>query len=368
LHESLPQKGAKSNLTSNKTVNTKNDGTPDYAQYIGKKVMFLTVCAIVLVIAILIALAIGSANLSISEVIDQIVNQSGIAWSIRFPRVLVAVVAGAMLAVSGTVMQCILKNPLSEPYTLGLSQAAAFGAAFAIVILDAGNMFSNTKDAVVVSNQYAVTLCAFLFSLISTAVVLVLTRLTRVSPEAIVLSGVVMGSVFAAARTAIQYFANEIQLASIVYWTFGDLTRITLDNLVLITVVSLPVLIYFIYNRWNYNAIDAGIDTASSLGVNVNRHIIVGMVLSSLVAALIVSLMGVIGFVGLLAPHMVRRVIGSDHRFVIPASVLVGALILLVSDTLARTIISPLVLPVGVITSFLGGPLFLAILIRGYRK
>ncbi|PVX24881.1 MAG: iron ABC transporter permease, partial [Candidatus Bathyarchaeum sp.] len=154
----------------------------------------------------------------------------------------------------------------------------------------------------------------------------------------------------------------------IVYWTFGDLSRITWDNLILIAVVSLPVLVYFMYNRWNYNAINAGIDAAKSLGVNVNRHVLVGMVLSSLVAALIVSLMGVIGFVGLLAPHMVRRVVGSDHRFVIPASALVGALILVVSDTLARTVISPLILPVGVITSFMGGPLFLAILIRGYRK
>jgi len=355
-------------MVDSQTVSPKKDDTPDYSKYIGKKVLFLTVCAAVLISIILIALSIGSANLSIFEVLDQVVNQSGIAWSIRFPRVLVAVVAGAMLAVAGTVMQCILKNPLSEPYTLGLSQAAAFGAAFAIVILGAGSTFSNIKDAVVINNQYSVTICAFCFSLISTGVVLVLTRLTRVAPEAIVLSGVVMGSVFAAARTGIQYFATDVQIASIVYWTFGDLSRITWDNLVLIMVVSLPVLIYFVYNRWNYNAINAGIDTASSLGVNVNRHIIVGMVLSSLVAALIVSLMGVIGFVGLLAPHMVRRVIGSDHRFVIPASALVGALILVVSDTLARTIISPLVLPVGVITAFMVGPLFLAILIRGYRK
>lgn len=355
-------------MTNNQTVNIKKADAPSYSKYIGKKVMFLTVCSVVLILVTLTALSIGSANLSISEVIDQITNQSGIAWSIRFPRVIVAVVAGAMLAVAGTVMQCILKNPLSEPYTLGISQAAAFGAAFAIVLLGAGAMFSNAKDVVVIGNQYAVTLCAFCFSLISTGVVIVLTRLTRVSPEAIVLSGVVMGSVFAAARTGIQYFANEIQLASIVYWTFGNLSRITWDNLILIGAVSLPVLLYFMYNRWNYNAIDAGIDTASSLGVNVNRHIIVGMILSSLVAALIVSLMGVIGFVGLLAPHIVRRVIGSDHRFVIPASALMGALILLVSDTLSRTMISPLVLPVGVITSFMGGPLFLAILIRGYRK
>jgi iron complex transport system permease protein len=355
-------------MGNSQTVSSKEEGTADYFRYIGKKVVFLAVCAVVLVVSVLIALSIGSANLSISEVLNQLISQSGIAWSIRFPRVLVAVVAGAMLAVAGTVMQSILKNPLSEPYTLGLSQAAAFGAAFAIVVLGAGTTFSNAKDAVIVNNQYTVTLCAFCFSLISTGVVLVLTRLTRVSPEAIVLSGVIMGTFFAASRTGIQYFASDTQIASIVYWTFGDLSRISWDNLVLIALVSLPVLIYFIYNRWNYNAIDAGIETASSLGVNVNRHILVGMLLSSLVAALIVSLMGVIGFVGLLAPHMVRRVIGSDHRFVIPASALVGALILVVSDTIARTIISPLILPVGVITSFLGGPLFLSLLIRGYRK
>jgi iron complex transport system permease protein len=355
-------------MVNSQPVSPKKEDTPDYLKYIGKKVLFIIVCAAALILVALIALSLGSANLSITEVLSQIVSQSGIAWSIRLPRVLVAVVAGAMLAVAGTVMQCILKNPLSEPYTLGLSQAAAFGAAVAIVLLGAGATFSSTRDAVVINNQYTVTICAFCFSLISTAVVLVLTKLTRVSPEAIVLSGVVMGSVFAAARTAIQYFASDVQIASIVYWTFGDLSRITWDNLVLITVVSLPVLVYFIYNRWNYNAIDAGIDTASSLGVNVNRHIVVGMVFSSLLAALIVSLMGVIGFVGLLAPHMVRRVIGSDHRFVIPASTIVGALILVVSDTIARTIISPIVLPVGVITSFLGGPLFLSILIRGYRK
>ncbi|NLB76892.1 MAG: iron ABC transporter permease, partial [Crenarchaeota archaeon] len=132
--------------------------------------------------------------------------------------------------------------------------------------------------------------------------------------------------------------------------------------------VSIPVFVYFFYNRWNYNAIDAGVDTANSLGVNVSRHVIVGMVFASVIAALIVSLMGIIGFVGLLAPHMVRRVIGSDNRFVIPASAVVGALILVFSDTLARTIISPLVLPVGVITAFMGGPLFLYVLIRGYRK
>lgn len=355
-------------MAKSRQVNSKTGNAPDYSKYIGKKVLFITVCAVALVAVVLVALSLGSANLSVTEVLGQIFSQSGIAWSIRLPRVLVAVVSGAMLAVSGAVMQCILKNPLSEPYTLGLSQAAAFGAAFAVVFLGAGSVFSNARDAVIISNQYTVAICAFCFALISTGIILVLTRLTRVSPEAIVLSGVVIGAVFGAALTAVQYFASDVQIASIVYWTFGDLSRITWDNLSLIGAASLPIIVYFIYNRWNYNAIDAGVDTANSLGVNVNRHVTVGMVLSSLVAALIVSMMGVIAFIGLLAPHMVRRVIGSDNRFVIPAAALVGALILVVSDTLARTIIAPLILPVGVITSFMGGPLFLYILIRGYRK
>jgi len=351
-----------------KMDNVKNEPDAGYTKYVGKKIVFITICTVALVSITIAALCIGSANLSIPEVFSQILSQSGIAWSIRLPRVLVAVVAGAMLAVAGAVMQCLLKNPLSEPYTLGLSQASAFGAAFAIVVLGAGSMYSNSKDAVLISNQYTVTACAFCFCLISTAIILALTRLTKVSPESIVLSGVVLGSIFAAGLTAVQYFASDVQIASIIYWTFGDLSRITWSSLTLIIAVSVPVFIYFMYNRWNYNAIDAGVDTANSLGVNVTRHITIGMVLASLMAAVIVSLMGIIGFVGLLAPHMVRRVIGSDNRFVIPASVLVGALILVVSDTLARTIISPLVLPVGVITAFMGGPLFLYILIRGYKK
>ncbi|MGD6805382.1 MAG: FecCD family ABC transporter permease [Candidatus Bathyarchaeia archaeon] len=348
--------------------NQKPEGSSGYTKYVGKKVLFITLCLVALVAVILVALCVGAAGLTLPEVFNQIVNQNGIAWSIRLPRVLVAVVAGAMLAIAGSVMQCLLKNPLCEPYTLGLSQAAAFGASFAIVILGAGSYYSNAKDAVVISNQYTVTICAFCFCMLSTFVILALTRLTKVSPEAIVLSGIVLGSIFSAGLTAVQYFANDVQIASIVHWTFGDLSRITWDNLILIVAVSVPILIYFMYNRWNYNAIDAGVDTANSLGVNVSRHVLVGMVLSSVLAATIVSLMGIIGFVGLLAPHMVRRVIGSDNRFVMPGAVVVGALILLVSDTLARNIISPLVLPVGVITAFLGGPLFLYILIRRYRK
>jgi iron complex transport system permease protein len=356
-------------LTNQAAKNSKEDELPDYGKYIGRQVLFILACAVALVAVVIIAVSVGSTSISLSEMIEQISNQSGVVWSIRLPRVLTAVVTGAMLAVAGTVMQCLLKNPLSEPYTLGISQAASFGASFAIVVLGAGSTtYAFNANSVIIFDQYSVAIYAFLFSLLSTTIVILLTRLTKIAQSSIVLAGVVMGSIFSAGRTAIQYFANETQLSTIVFWTFGDLTRIIWENLILIVAVSVPVLVYFIYNRWTYNAIDAGIDTASSLGVNVDRHITVGLILSSLVSSVLVSMMGIIGFIGLLAPHVVRRILGSDHRFLIPASALAGSLILLVSDTIARTIISPVILPVGILTSFLGGPLFLIILIRGYKK
>jgi iron complex transport system permease protein len=180
-----------------------------------------------------------------------------------------------------------------------------------------------------------------------------------------ILAGIAIGSLCGAGRSAIQYFSDNVQLSSIVFWTFGDLGKTTWIYGAIIALVTIPILLYFIYNRWNYNAIDAGEDTAKGLGVNVKRVRMIGMVLSSLLAAVVVSFMGIIGFVGLLGPHIVRRIIGGDYRFLIPASALVGGLILMVSDTVARTIVSPLVLPVGVLTSFMGGPLFIYLLIRG---
>jgi len=129
----------------------------------------------------------------------------------------------------------------------------------------------------------------------------------------------------------------------------------------------IPSVIYFLYNMWNYNALDCGEETAKSLGVNVERVRIGGMLVASLVTALIVSFIGIIGFVGLVVPHIVRKIIGGDERYLIPSSCIIGAILLLVSDTVARTIISPIVLPVGILTSFLGAPLFIYLVIKGRK-
>lgn len=315
----------------------------------------------------------GSSNIKPYQIVKAVLGyETGIPsiviWNIRMPRVIAAIVAGAGLSVAGCVMQNNLKNPLASPSTLGVSSAAAFGANMAIIVFGAGSIQSTSSDAVIINNPYAVTLSAFVWSMAAVCIILSLARLKDFSPEVMVLAGVALSSLFSAGSTLIQYFAQDTQVAAAVFWTFGDLGRASWNEVILMSVIVAAAMIYFMMRRWDYNALDSGQESAKGLGVNVERVRLGGMFMSSLITAAVVSFLGMIGFIGLIGPQIMRRVVGSDHRFLIPASALMGAALLLVSDTAARIIISPIVLPVGAITSFLGAPLFLYLLMRGYKK
>lgn len=344
-----------------------------YLKYTGRKV--LIICLILLLTALLGVYAInaGSAELSPVQVLLTLLGRAEgrlniIVWNIRLPRVLAAVTAGVGLSVAGCVMQNLLRNPLASPSTLGVSQGAAFGAAVAIIALGAGSVQSTSADAVIINNPCLVTIAAFTGAMATTLVVLFLARVRGVTPEAMVLAGVALGSLFSAATIILQFFASDVQVASMVFWTFGDIGRASWRDLEIMAAVVAVSLFYFLLNRWNYNALDGGEETAKGLGVSVERVRLAGMFVASLITAVIVSFLGIIGFIGLLGPQIMRRVLGGDHRFLIPASAGMGGLLLLASDTLARTVISPVVLPVGAITSFMGAPLFLYLLTRGYSK
>ncbi|MFV9568004.1 FecCD family ABC transporter permease [Thermoanaerobacter mathranii] len=342
-----------------------------YNKYIKRKV-FIILLTVLLTLAISIyAINAGSAGLSVYDVMKTILGKGEerfqiIVWNIRMPRILSAIVAGIGLSVAGCVTQSILRNSLASPFTLGISQGAAFGAAVAIIVFGAGS--TTNPDSVIVNNPYLVVFFAFLGSMASTIVVLMLAKSFRVTPEAMVLAGVALGSLFSAVTMILQYFADDVRVASVVFWTFGDIGRVSWKDLGIMSVVVGISLIYFMFNRWNYNALDSGEETAKGLGVDVEKVRLLGMFVSSLIAAVITSFVGIIGFIGLVAPQIMRRLIGGDHRFLIPASSVMGGLILLASDTLGRTIISPIVLPVGAITSFLGAPVFLYVLSRGYKR
>ncbi len=344
-----------------------------YLGYTRRKVLVIAAIAAITILLGIVAMAMGSAGLSPSDVLKSIVGQGTsrtdqIVLHIRLPRVLAAFIAGMGLALAGCIMQNVLQNPLASDYTLGVSQGAAFGAAVAILAVGAGtvNAAGAGNDALLIRNPYLVTICAFAGALIATLAILLMARYRGITPEAMVLAGVAMGSLFSAGTVITQYFATDVQVASIVFWTFGDLGRASWQDIAVMAAVTLPSCAYFILKRWDYNAIANGDDIARSLGVNVERIRMVGMFLASLATATAVSFLGIIAFIGLVAPHLMRRLIGSDYRFLIPASAAMGSLLLLASDTVGRTIIAPVVLPVGAITSFMGAPLFLYLLVRGY--
>ncbi|WP_319559387.1 iron ABC transporter permease [Marispirochaeta sp.] len=346
---------------------------PEYGGYIRKKRTLTLSGAGLLVVVFLVSLSLGSVSIPLRDVAACLLRTGTknrwetIILQIRLPQTLAAVAAGAGLAVAGVAMQSILRNPLGSPFTLGISNAAAFGAAFSVMILGTGVMQSSAADAVSVTNPWGTTFAAFASCMIAAGIILAVAHIKYSSPEVMVLTGVALGSLFSAGTMFLQYFADDTQLAAIVFWTFGDLARASWRELFLIGIVTFLGLIYFFMNRWNYNALSAGDETARSLGVPVGRIRLAGMTVASLMTAVIISFVGIIGFVGLICPHIVRRLVGDDHRYLMPASALTGAILLLVADTTARLILAPHVLPVAVLTSFAGAPLFLYLLIRGYK-
>ena len=201
--------------------------------------------------------------------------------------------------------------------------------------------------------------------MVTTLVILALSRVRRSSPATMVLAGVALSSVFSGMTTIIQYFVDDVKLASLVYWTFGSLTKAGWTEIGMIAAVSLLAFLYFYYHRLNFNAMEAGVATAKSLGVPVDWLTLSSMVLCALVSSVSVAFAGSIGFIGLIAPHIMRRFVGNDYRFLIPGSALGGAVLLLVADVASRLILPPAVLPIGALTSFLGAPLFLYLCMKG---
>jgi len=346
-----------------------------YNAFIRRKKQVFAISVIATIVIALFAISAGSLNIPISEIIKTIMGKGesqsqAVIMGIRLPRVTAAILVGAALAVSGAVMQCVLQNPLASASTLGVSQGAAFGAALGIIVFGGGVVQSSSAaTAVAINNPYIVTLCAFVCGSMSTFVVIVLSQFKKdLGPAGLILAGVALSSLFAGGSALLQYFADETKISSVVFWTFGNLGSAGWKELLILTVIFFSSLVYFLLNRWNYNAMESGADTAKSLGVNTRAVMIISMGICSLTAAVAVSFVGIISFVGLIAPHIMRRFIGNDYRYLIPCSAAAGALLLILADTFARLIIAPVILPIGAITSFLGAPMFLYLLFRGVQN
>lgn len=317
----------------------------------------------------LVCLFVGSSHMSVADCVAALLKRGSAAqvriiWNIRVPRVLAAIIAGAGLSVAGLIMQTDLNNPMASPSTLGVSNAAVFGANLSIIAFAGGFLYTgnNLSSYTVGANPYATSLMAFVFSTLSILLILGLCRLRAFAPGVVVLAGIALGSVWTAATTILQFYATDVGLSAAVIWSFGDLGRATYrTDLIMAVVVAVGVAAFSLLS-WRFNALLSGDAAAKSMGVAVDRLRFVSMLLASVITAVCVSFLGIIGFVGIICPHVTKKLLGQDHRVSIPASALCGSVLLLLSDTLSRSIGNGSALPVGAITSLLGAPFFLAII------
>lgn len=343
-----------------------------YENNLRRKRLVLLLTGVLTLLMALLYLGVGSMKIPLREILRAFAGTAEqkyrtTIWNIRLPRVTAAVLVGAVLASSGAVMQCVLRNPLASASTLGVSQGAAFGAAIGIIVFGGGAITSSAAASTVsVDNPYVVTLCAFVFGSVSSLVILGVSRLRRnAGAGTLILAGTALSSMFSGGSTLLQYFADDSALGAVVFWTFGNLGSANWKDLAVLGAVFALAFLYFMANRWNYNAMEAGADTARSLGVNTRRVMLTGMAVCALSAAAAVSFVGIIGFVGLIAPHIMRMFLGNDHRYLIPGSAMAGALLLLAADTVAKIVMPPVILPIGALMSFVGGPMFLFLLFKG---
>jgi iron complex transport system permease protein len=337
-----------------------------YTRFTFKKVLYIIASLLGLGTMVILATSMGASNLSVNEIFNTIIaktlpfigvesnlHDEIIIWNLRLPRVVMAVVAGAGLAVSGAVMQGVMRNPLVSPFTIGVSSAAAFGASIAIMF---GVGF-------VGSGTYLIIVNAFIFALLCAFLVYGIARIRGVTPETLILAGIALMYLFGALTATLQFIASEQELMAVIHWTFGTLTGSSWNEILIVTIILLVCLPFLIRYAWDLNAMaSGGEEVAKSLGVNTSRVRTVSLTLATLITAGIICFTGIIGFVCLVAPHITRFIIGGDHRFLIPCSCIFGAILLLVADTAGRMMFSPVIIPVGIVISYIGVPLFLYLL------
>lgn len=282
-----------------------------------------------------------------------------IIWSVTMPRVALGIIAGCGLAISGAIMQGVLSNPLAEPYTMGVSSGVVFGANLAIV---AGLSLASSV------HTFGIVLNAFIMGLVPVATVIVLMRIMRsLSPVTIILSGVAISYFFGGLNTLLLVGAEEESLSQAYQWQVGSLENTLWSEVEFVFVVVLVLVFISLFLSKYLNALTQGDNLAKSLGMDVDSFRLYCMILVTLMSASILCFTGIIGFVGLLAPHIVRLIIGGDNRYVLPASCVFGSAFLLFADTVTR-MVAGIDVPVGAVMAFFGAPLFLFIILRSNRR
>ncbi|MBO8160807.1 MAG: iron ABC transporter permease [Thermosipho sp. (in: Bacteria)] len=314
---------------------------------------------ILFLITILLNLTFGSVKLSFLDIFKSLFSDDQIhflVWKLRFPRILMGIIAGAGLSIVGSVFQTIMKNPLVDPYLIGTSAGAGFGAVLAIYIAASYNRFFN------------ITLFSFLFSFIASLLTIILAKRKGIIPIThLILSGVLISTTFSSATVLLINFSRR-NITNAYVWLFGSLSGISFKDVLIPAISVISFFIFAIFKSKELDALALGEEEAKLLGIEVEREKWIFYLLGAFVVSTIVSKTGIIGFVGLIIPHAARIITGSKHINSLLGSFLLGGIFLSISDTIARTIVSPIEIPIGIITSFIGAPLMFILIKKGMSK
>lgn len=315
-----------------------------------------------IICSLLLDFTLGPSGICVSTLWHTLINAAAadagtrvIVWELRLPFALMAVAVGMALGLAGAEMQTILNNPLASPFTLGVSSAASFGAALAIVL---GLGIPGIAD------KWFIPANAFVFALLACFILDGISRWTRVATSGVVLFGIALVFTFNALISILQFVASEDTLQGLVFWTMGSLARASWDKLAILAVALLIIVPLSLKNAWKLTALRLGEDRAVSFGINVKKLRLATLLRISIISALTVAFVGPVGFIGLVAPHIARMMFGEDHRFYLPGSMLIGALVLSLASVFSKNIVPGVIIPVGIVTSLVGVPFFLSIIIR----
>ena len=348
-----------------------------YDQVINKRKYIIMLMLLILILGATYSVTIGVAEISFFDVYGVILQKifgignkeyssfiHGIVFTIRLPRVLLAIITGLALGSNGALMQSVLRNPLASPYTLGVSAGSAFGAGIAIVLGNylLGNEFMGQYGS------WVVILGAFFSGIITILVINMIASIKQGGAATLILAGVALSYLFSAGLSFFKYIADREELTELTIWLMGGLYRAEWLDIIILAPILIIGLIYILKMAWDINTLNAGEEVATNLGINVKKLRRRASIFAAFLTSCVVAFTGIIGFIGLVAPHICRMIIGNDNRFLIIASALSGAIILLGADTVARMIIKPTELPVGIITSLAGAPFFLYMLLKRRRK
>jgi len=355
-----------------------------YESSVARKRLYILGCAVVTVVLLIAALSLGSVDIPFSDTVKVILRSifpfidgpenetySLIVLQSRLPKALMAIITGAALGVAGAVMQGILRNPLVSPFTLGVSSAAAFGAVIGIIfwpmLFGAATSYIYIFGNIFYSRNLLVMLFAFLVGLASVMFVLFLARRSDVSKSTVILAGVIIGYLFQAGVSFGKYLSDDEALSEITFWLLGSLNGVTISTVLIVLPPVILCMLYMEYLAPKINVMAAGDDVAKSLGVNVPKIRNHGLIVATLITCVCIAFTGVIGFIGLMAPHISRMIIGNDTRYLLPAAAVTGSVVLLVSDILSRTLFAPEVLPIGIFMYLFGGIFFIWLIGRKKR-